>query len=168
MSNVWTQLLDIFADVDTTPEQRRSLVNIVAPEMHITEMSAISSLREFRDRGLGIATSDFYEIWNVTRDADSISSDLFYLPKDRQIEEWMLKTGRTDLTGRYGHLASYGLLDDETGTIEYKSFFYDGMSLGTKNEIESLILSAIGEYYIERQGSIVNVNLRRSYINETF
>ena len=150
MANVWTELLDLFSDVETSPSQRRELVHIVAPEMHSTIMSGTRALSEFQSRGLGIATSDFYDIWTGTKDAENISSDLFYLPKTSQVTEEMLKVGRSDLTSKYGHLSSYGLLNEETNRVEYKSFFYDSTSLGTRENIESRIREAIGEYYEER------------------
>lgn len=155
--------LRFFSDEDNTPEFRRSLIRDYLLSEGSEDYSGSDILSAFRERGLGIASADFYEILRDTRgltsDARRISRfggdtipthDVFALNPHRQPNE-------------YRYAIEYTYTDPDTGLERTDKRWIDSDFRRSKNDLIDTYNDYLSSEYPMKYDNLIDTKITRGY-----
>ena len=163
---LWDVILEGVDPSNFDSEARRKLINDKSKQMYRYGLSGKQALDTFRNAGLGIATADFYNIWNENKSSVISLDNLSGLPGDYEVALGDLKVGNVDTKTLYSYTVGYKYYDPEADVVYYSTTNIDSDQLGTIGELTQLAIDDISSKY-PRLGEmeLLDATILRAQIN---
>lgn len=162
--DTWLSIFETISPYIDTADKRRQTISTFLPDMLDTGYSGAEALDIFKEAGLGIQTSAFYDIRRDILADTNLTSNLRMLDLDEIVSDSMMRVSSKEMETKYFHLASYAFTDDngENAVFGQWGFYTDEQY--TKGEILERISDVIRARYPEYTMTLTT-NLRKSYID---
>lgn len=129
---------------DYTPDQRRKIIGFTVSQLIFQGYSQASALALYRDKGVGINSSDFRQIYNKHKENDPYFSKVSILSPSDKISEDMLNPTTWNITGKYRFTAFITYRNAISGLIEHTPFYYDTNKLYSVQSLLNRISAVFG------------------------
>lgn len=151
-----------------TAESRRNIIRSILPSMIEAGTSANKSLQSFRDKGLGIARSDFLNIFREVTGEEISSNRIRNVNKSKTPSDNVLGEMKYDTGTKYRFIGKASYYNDETGKSSEGYFGWDTDTMMTVEEIETQGQEFFTERYPEAGTNMVNFTISKGFINPNY
>lgn len=153
-----------FAD-DYTSDQRRKIIRNTLSQLIWEGYSQTSALQVYQDKGLGIKSSDFAQIYNKQKDFNQFFSSIAILRDDEKPTDEHFLPSTYELTAKYRLTAFVTYRNATSEQVEQTFISLDTNKLKTMGQMEQSIYDLWTERYNQTEGDALDITIIYGLIN---